>query len=296
GYCSAYAAVLLARIQFDDHRLVHVAGDVRAIGNLLEGAAKLAGVDFDPLGEALAGGQVERFADAQLALGLFTDGDDVAGLDVDRRDVGGLAVELDRAVVDQLARFGAGRTKAHAINDVVQARLEQLDEHFAGVAATTLGFGEVLAELFFKNAVHPLELLLFAQLQTVVGSAGARNAAMLAGLGLELAFRVERAAGALQEEVGTLAARELAFRSNITCHGFLLDATTLGRTAAVVRDGRDVRDAGDLDAQRVQGAHRRFAAGAGALDANFECLDAVLLSQAAGRLGSHLSRERRRFA
>src|SRR5690606_12648626 len=108
--------------------------------------------------------------------------------------------------------------------------------------------------------------------------------------------RIERTTGALQEKVGTLATRELAFRSNITCHGFLLDATTLGRTAAVVRDGRDVRDAGDLDAQRVQGAHRRFAAGAGALDANFECLDAVFLSQAAGRFGSHLSRERRGLA
>src|SRR5690606_19037453 len=82
----------------------------------------------------------------------------------------------------------------------------------------------------------------------------------------------------------------------ITCHGFLLDATTLGRTAAVVRDGRDVRNAGDLDAQCVQGAYRRFATGARTLDTHFERLDAVFLSNAASRLGSHLSSERRGFA
>src|SRR5690606_35856701 len=129
-----------------------------------------------------------------------------------------------------------------------------------------------------------------------VGGAGARDAAVLAGLGLELALRVERAAGALQKQVGALAARELAVRSNITCHGFPLDATALGRTAGIVRNGRDVRDAGDLDAQRVQGAHRRLAAGAGALDADFECLDAVFLCHAASRLGGHLGGERSGFA
>src|SRR5690606_6785622 len=44
------------------------------------------------------------------------------------------------------------------------------------------------------------------------------------------------------------------------------DPALLRRAAAVVRDRRDVLDLHDLDAERVQRAHRRLAAGAGALD------------------------------
>src|SRR5690606_9446987 len=44
-----------------------------------------------------------------------------------------------------------------------------------------------------------------------------RGAAMLTGLRFELALRVDGAAGALEKQIGALAARELAFGSNITC-------------------------------------------------------------------------------
>src|SRR5690606_6283894 len=77
---------------------------------------------------------------------------------------------------------------------------------------------------------------------------------------------------------------------------FPLDTTTLGRAAAVVRHRRDVRNAGDLDPQGIQGAHGGLAAGAGALDADFQRLDAVFLGHAAGGFGSHLGGERRRLA
>lgn len=93
-----------------------------------------------------------------------------------------------------------------------------IDQGFAGVATSTLCFSEVLAELLFQHAVHALELLLFAQLLAVVGSAGTRSAAVLARLGIQLALGIQRATGALQEQVSTLATRELAFGSNITCH------------------------------------------------------------------------------
>src|SRR5690606_6221889 len=54
-----------------------------------------------------------------------------------------------------------------------------------------------------------------------------------------------------------------------------LDTTTLGRPAPVVRQRRDVRDTGDLDAQRVQRTHGGFAPRTRALDAHFQRLDAV---------------------
>src|SRR5690606_22057578 len=78
--------------------------------------------------------------------------------------------------------------------------------------------------------------------------------------------------------------------------GFPLDTTTLRRTAAVVRHGRDIGNARDLDAQGIQSTHRRLTAGAGALDAHFEGLDAVFQRDAAGGLGGHLRGERRRLA
>src|SRR5690606_18465460 len=162
----------LTRVQFDDHRFVDGASDISAVGNRLEGTRHLVAVDFHPLGDADAGGQVERFADTALLLGLFAHGDHVARLHDHRGDVGGVAVQLDGAVGDQLASLGARRAEAHAVHDVVQARFEQLDQRFAGVAAATLGLGEVLAELLFQHAVHALELLLFTQLQAVVGGAG----------------------------------------------------------------------------------------------------------------------------
>src|SRR5205814_9576327 len=119
----------------------------------------------------------------------------------------------------------------------------------------------------------------------------------LAGGRVELARRVERAASALEEEVGAFPPRELATGSDITCHGVLLirfvcrasagpalHAAPLGRAATVVRNGGDVRDRNDLEAERIQRAHRRLAARSRSLDAHFEVLHAVLLGCAAGGL------------
>src|SRR5690606_12251227 len=66
--------------------------------------------------------------------------------------------------------------------------------------------------------------------------------------------------------------------------------------AAVVRDGRHIRDVRDLQSAGVERTHRRLAAGTGALDAHLDHLDAMLLSSGAGLLGGNLSRERRALA
>src|SRR5579863_4249239 len=75
-----------------------------------------------------------------------------------------------------------------------------------------------------------------------------------------------------------------------------LHATLLGRTASVVRNGRHVRDAGDLQPAVIERAHRGFAPGAGAADAYLDVFHAVLLRGIAGLLGCHLRGERRRLA
>src|SRR6202022_1909473 len=75
-----------------------------------------------------------------------------------------------------------------------------------------------------------------------------------------------------------------------------LDPAALRRPAPVVRHRRHVRNAGDLESQRVQGAHRRLTARARALDPDLEVLDAAFLRRLARRFGGNLGRERRRLA
>src|SRR6266513_4993284 len=75
-----------------------------------------------------------------------------------------------------------------------------------------------------------------------------------------------------------------------------LDAAALRRTATVVRHRCHVGNAADLESKRIQGAHRRLAAGARALDPNLEVLDAAFLRRLARRFGGNLGSERRRLA
>src|ERR1700722_10335969 len=59
---------------------------------------------------------------------------------------------------------------------------------------------------------------------------------------------------------------------------------------------RYVRDAGDLQSAVVQGTNRRLTAGAGAADAHFDVLHAVLLRRIARLLSRDLRGERRALA
>src|SRR3954463_7267009 len=74
------------------------------------------------------------------------------------------------------------------------------------------------------------------------------------------------------------------------------DPAALRRADAVVRDRGDVADRGDLEADRLEGAERALAAGAGALHIDLEHAHAVLLRLAAGILGGHLGGIGRRLA
>src|ERR1041384_6907746 len=75
-----------------------------------------------------------------------------------------------------------------------------------------------------------------------------------------------------------------------------LDPAPLRRAAAFVRDWRDAGDRADLQADGVERAHRRLAAGPRALDAHLDVLHAAFLRGAAAALGGDLRRERRRLA
>src|SRR3546814_14953160 len=74
------------------------------------------------------------------------------------------AVDRDAAVRNQLARGRAGHGEAHAVDDVVQAGFEQLQQVLAGVALPGRGLLVVVAELALEQAVDALDLLLLTQL------------------------------------------------------------------------------------------------------------------------------------
>ena len=75
-----------------------------------------------------------------------------------------------------------------------------------------------------------------------------------------------------------------------------LDAATLGRPAAVVRDRRDVADQRDLQADDLERAERALAAGARALHEHRDRAHAVLRRLARCLFGSELRGERRALA
>src|SRR5439155_23076085 len=117
---------------------------------------------------------------------------------------------------------GPGRAEAHAVDDVVQPRFEQPQQVRAGRALALRRHGEVALELPLEHAVRAAQLLLFAQLLAIVGHPHPGLHAVLAGLGVELAFGIERATRALQEKVSAFPARQLAFSSEVSSHFAIL--------------------------------------------------------------------------
>src|SRR5437773_637534 len=149
------------------------------------------------------------------------------------------------------------------------------------------------------HPVHAAQFLLLAQLQAVVGQARAALTLDAPRRHAELALVFQRLDAALQEQIRALAAGELACGTNVTRHIVLvqpLDPALLGGTAAIVRDGCHVRDAGDLQSAVVERAHRRFASRSRTAHAHFHVLHAVLLGGDTGLLGRHLRRERSALA
>src|SRR6476646_10466500 len=94
--------------------------------------------------------------------------DDVVLADLERRDVDLAAVDPEVAVHDQLAGVAAGAGEAGAVDDVVQAALEQLEQVVTGLALPARGLGVVVVELLLQHAVGEAGLLLLAQLEEVL--------------------------------------------------------------------------------------------------------------------------------
>jgi hypothetical protein len=74
-----------------------------------------------------------------------------SGADEVRRDVDLLAVDREVAVANELARLGVIAGEAHAVDGVVEAALEELDQHLARDALHAGGLVVVAAELALER-------------------------------------------------------------------------------------------------------------------------------------------------
>src|SRR5450830_634487 len=70
------AAKRLTRVQLNDQRFVDLSAVLITVRRLLEHAFELRSVDRDPSRQADGLGKLQGVDDAELLLGLFTDGDD----------------------------------------------------------------------------------------------------------------------------------------------------------------------------------------------------------------------------
>ena len=119
--------------------------------------------------------------DSQL-LGTVADFYHVAFLDPIARDVDLFAVHLDVAVVHELTRSKDRRHELGAVDDGVQATLQQTNQVLTSVAFNPLSLSKDAAELLFGQVtIMTLQLLLGAQLQTKVAELALAALAMLAG-------------------------------------------------------------------------------------------------------------------
>src|ERR1700712_2969505 len=193
--------------------------------------------------------------------------DDVVGVDLVGGDVDLVAVDPEVAVRHQLAGVATGPGEPGAVDHIVEAALEELQQVVTGLAGTAARLVVVVVELLLHHAVGEASLLLLLQLVAVLGLLDPGTAVLAGGVGALLERLV------LTDEVDAETARLLGHRSGVTGHGAESpvlsrgsDAPALGRAATVVGGGRDVLDGADLEADRTQRPDRGLATRARALD------------------------------
>jgi hypothetical protein len=135
----------------------------------------------------------------------------VTNFDHVRSDIDNRSVNGDRLVRNQLPCLGTSRTKSHPIDNIIKTRLKQHQQIRASISLSALGLSEVAPELPFKHTVHPLNFLLFSQLETKVGRTRTRGSPVLARFAVELGLITNGSPGALKKEIRTLSPGQFCF-------------------------------------------------------------------------------------
>ena len=82
-------------------------------------------------------------------------------------------------VPNKMSALGSRVGKSDAIDDIVQSAFQRDEKIGTGDALLTIRPFEEQPELIFREAIHPFDLLLFPELNTVVGHFPAPSLSML---------------------------------------------------------------------------------------------------------------------
>src|SRR5438552_1138698 len=206
-------------VELDDELLGDRDLDVVAQRQASDDALLLVRIELQPLGYLPTAG-VDVIVDSRLQFRRRPQLDRVSHLHEERRHRHLAAVHLEVAVRHHLPPLAARGREPEPVHDVVQAKLEEPQQVFAGHALLGLRPLEVLAELALEHAVDPLGLLLLAQLHAERGQLAAVQAVLARRIVTPLdRALVGEAAGTFQEELHPFASAQPALRVAIPRHG-----------------------------------------------------------------------------
>src|SRR5215467_1179882 len=209
----------LLRVVLDDQLFLDLGVDLRPARQRVHQHAHLVRDDLQPGGGGPLAGFGAGHDERRHLVRLLAHLDDVGLGDPVGGDVHLLAVDQDVAVADQLPRHVPALGEAGPVDDVVQPALQDLEHDFTGLAALAGGLFVVVAELPLQHAVDPLGLLLLADLEQVLALLGPVAPVLARRVGPDLNGALGRVAlGALQEQLGLLAAAALAVRAGVSSH------------------------------------------------------------------------------
>src|SRR6478752_9492982 len=202
----------LLRVVLDDELLLDREVDLSPDRDLVHEDAHPRRDGLEPGGDdALAVGLASHDERGHLQR-LLTHVDDVVSGDLERRDVDLLAVHQEVTVRHELTRVATGPGEPGAVDDVVEAALQQLEQVVAGLAGATRGLDVVVVELTLHHAVGEASLLLLLQLRAVLALLDARTAVLAGGVGAALE------SGVATDEVNAEAARLPGHGTGVTGH------------------------------------------------------------------------------
>src|SRR5688572_11255925 len=206
----------LLGVELDDHLLAYRRVDVFAQRQIADSDLMALLGDVEP-GCSRTVEHVHVPADHHALTRFGTQRHDVAFAHAIAGDVDPLAVDLDVAVADDLARLRASSRPGGAVDDVVEAQLEVLQHVETGDAFAPAGLEVDVAELALAQTVGEAGLLLFGELHGVLGTRAApARTPVLAGWEGPLLHRLVLALGA--PDVGTQAARDARPWSGVASH------------------------------------------------------------------------------
>src|SRR5580700_35175 len=171
----------LLAIKLNDQLLIHGQLNIFALGQREHARCVIVAIHFQPVRQrAMARELLRKLQNSQL-LAVLADGNLLARAHFIRRNVHLATVHGDVAVAHQLPRLPPRLRETQAVDNVVQAPLQLLQEQFARNASRTRRLLEVVAELALESEIDALRLLLLAQLQAVANDLGLAVFPVLSG-------------------------------------------------------------------------------------------------------------------